>query len=92
MLLDDHTTVDLDDMFGVRRALETLPEPLHDGFLDQWRGLTESRNGNVAAIHTAVTREAKHRALRDSNYDPIGIAWRHISEAMTLYLAWRADR
>ena len=91
MLLDDQSNVDLDDMFGVRRALEALPESLRDGFLDQWRALTESKNNNLAAIRTVAARNAEYQAIRDGDQDPVAAAWRIVNEAMTRYLAWNAD-
>ncbi len=88
MLLDRPTNVDLDDMFGVRRALEGLPPPLRDPFLQHWCEITQATPGDLAAICTAVRREAMRRALRDGDHDPVTGAWKHVSEAMTRYLAW----
>jgi hypothetical protein len=90
VLLDDHSMVDLDDMFGVRRALALLPERLHDVFIDNWRALTEAHPGNVVAIRAAVARRAT-RPFADGVSDPCAAAWKLVSDAMTNYLAWRDD-
>ncbi len=88
MLLDDRSQVDLDDILGVRRALDALPEDLRDDFVEEWYELTQSSDYEVAAIHAAVTREMRRRTLRDGYESPMTAAWRHIGEAMTRYLAW----
>jgi hypothetical protein len=92
MLLGDHSEVDLDDMFGVRGALEDLPVGHHSEFLERWGALTEDAPGDLPAIHAAVTREAAVRTVQDGAAGPVANAWRQVSQAMTRYLAWTADR
>jgi hypothetical protein len=92
MVLDDHAHLDLDDMFGVRHAIEGLPAALQLSFLDEWCTLTETRMDDLAAIHAVVTRAAKDRTRQAGDEDPIAVAWRLVSEAMTRYRAWVIDR
>lgn len=89
MVLPDDPHLDLDDIFGVRRATEVLPMALRDTFFDDWRTLTETRLNDVTALHSAATRQAAQRALRNGIDDPLTVAWRAVSQAMTRYLAWK---
>jgi hypothetical protein len=92
MVLEAHPHLDLDDMFGIRHAIEGLPAGLQLAFLDEWCTLTETRMDDLVAIHAAVARAANDRARQAGDEDPIAAAWRLVSEAMTRYRAWIIDR
>jgi hypothetical protein len=89
--LDDHAGGELEDLFGVRGALESLPASHRDQFLDDWYALAEPDAEHlVAALYARVSREAHDRTVRDGADDLLAGAWRQVSEAMTRYLAWRS--
>jgi hypothetical protein len=81
--------IDLDDMFGIRRALAGLGVDDHDRLLEEWRILTESQDYDVVAIGDAATRKATDRAGWDRSDDPVAHAWGLISDTTSRYLSWK---
>ena len=78
---------DPEDIFGVRRALASLPEGLRDEFLAAWVELGERTDCDVEAIQRAARDAARTRA-RDGS-DPMETAWSTVASAMDAYLEWR---
>jgi len=81
---------DLDDMFGVRRALGALPECLWDDFFVVWAGLAESSGMDPERMQASLAREAA--AARGDLAVPgeLATAWETVSDAMRSYLDWKA--
>lgn len=86
------TTVNLDDMFGFRHVLATLPDPHGGAFLEEWQALAEVSGGDLDAMYAWATCAAKARAHCDEEADPGAAAWLHVSETMGRYLAWKGGR
>lgn len=90
------SAIDLDDMFGVRRALESLPDHLWDEFFSTWGEIADAcaldveRMQALAAIRATSPEGA---AARDhlARAQWVG-ARRTVSDAMGSYLLWRAQR
>ncbi|HZP27571.1 MAG TPA: hypothetical protein VFC99_01350 [Acidimicrobiia bacterium] len=80
---------DPDDIFGVRRALECLPERHHDQFFDRWIALTERCGFDVVRIHAEVRAELAAGAAGPAAFAG---AWATVDDAMAGYLDWRAAR
>jgi len=86
-------TVDLDDMFGIRRALRTLPEHRWDDFFSAWAEIADRCALDVERMQVEIAGAV--RAPRDNRAgfdDSLAPAWATVSEAMRCYLAWRARR
>jgi hypothetical protein len=80
---------DADDMFGVRRALETLPPSSWEQFLFEWRSLTEAADFDVDAVEAAARRQARRPSADQGTNDPVGTAWGIVADATARYVAWR---
>ena len=52
--------VDLDDMFGLRRALSSLPERFHDIFVERWVQLGGHCDYDVNALSVETRNESDH--------------------------------
>ena len=79
--------VDREDIFGVRRALGRLPEPLWDRFMQRWAELGATCEYDLNLLRVDVLREAS--ASRD--IEPrLADAWSTVAAAMNSYVAWRA--
>jgi hypothetical protein len=89
---DDSVGYDEDDMFGVRRALKTLPVSDWEPFLSEWRSLTEAADFDVDALDATARRHARRRARDEGADDPVASAWRIVADAVSGYLAWRDAR
>jgi hypothetical protein len=81
--------VDRDDIFGLRRALATLPEPDRDRFLQRWSEMADRCEYDVNLVRTIVVREARDCRGRDP---VLADAWTTVGAAMAAYLAWRSRR
>jgi hypothetical protein len=81
--------VDREDIFGLRRALDRLPEHFWDGFMQRWAELGATCEYDLGIVRVDVLREAS--ASRD--IEPrLASAWSTVAAAMSSYVAWRADR
>jgi hypothetical protein len=78
---------DPEDIFGVRRALRSLPEDLWDDFLAEWAELGERMDCDVDAVRQAARDEA--RAEARSGRERLRSAWSTVASAMGAYLEWR---
>jgi hypothetical protein len=85
----EHARVDLDDVFGLRRALAMLPDAHRDLFIQQWSQIAARCEYDVNLVRTAVVRQAREYRFRDPE---LGDAWTTVGAAMGAYLAWRSDR
>jgi hypothetical protein len=87
--VNDVNQVDRDDIFGVRHALEALPDNRRDGFLQRWAQIGDGCEYDLHLVRNAAVRE-----VRDNrSHDPaLADAWTTVSSAMATYLAWRARR
>ena len=81
--------VDRNDIFGVRRVLDSLPEPQREAFLQRWSIIGDQCEYDVNLIRTAAVREARATRRRDPE---LAAAWTTVSAAMAAYLAWRSSR
>ena len=81
--------VDRNDIFGVRRALDSLPEPRRESFLQRWAIIGDQCEYDVNLIRTTVVREARATCRRDPD---LAAAWTTVGSAMAAYLAWRSAR
>jgi hypothetical protein len=80
--------VDLDDMFGLRRALSALPERFHDAFVARWVQL----GGRCEYDVDALSVEARNESDRWRRREPaLASAWSTVSIAMSRYVAWRTQ-
>ena len=92
MAQSESVRYDADDMFGVRRALETLPASDWEQFLFEWRSLTEVADFDVDALDAAIRRQARRRAHYEGANDPVAAAWGIVADAIEGYVAWRDAR
>lgn len=92
MAQNESVRYDADDMFGVRRALETLPVSHWEPFLSEWRFLTEGADFDVDALDAAIRRQARRRAQDERADDPVAAAWGIVADAVAGYVAWRDAR
>lgn len=92
MAQSESVRYDADDMFGVRRALETLPASDWEQFLFEWRSLTEVADFDVDALDAAIRRQARRRAHYEGANDPLAAAWGIVADAIERYVAWRDAR
>jgi hypothetical protein len=79
--------VDLDDMFGLRRALAVLPERLHDAFVQRWVQLGGRCDYDVRALSVETRNESDHWRRREP---ALASAWATVAVAMSRYVAWRS--
>jgi hypothetical protein len=79
--------VDREDIFGVRRALATLPEHRWDAFLHRWAQLGDRCEYDLRLIRAAALQEAEEQRKADSE---LAGAWATVAGAMSGYLTWRA--
>jgi hypothetical protein len=80
--------VDLDDMFGLRRALAMLPERLHDAFVERWVQLGGRCDYDVHALSVETRNESDHWRRREP---ALASAWATVAIAMSRYVAWRSQ-
>ena len=80
---------DPEDIFGLRRALQCLPEESRDVFLARWVELGERTDCNIEAIYAGVRETVREYALLEGG-DRMGAAWSIVASAMGAYLEWRA--
>lgn len=92
MTQNESVRYDADDMFGVRRALDSLPASDWEQFLSEWRSLTEVADFDVDALDAAIRRQARRRAQDEGADDPLAAAWGIVADAVEEYVAWRDDR
>jgi hypothetical protein len=78
---------DPNDIFGLRRALELLPETEWDRFIARWSEIGECCDYDLVSIRADVEDEAEALRDRDSAH---GRAWAVVSVAMRAYFVWRA--
>jgi hypothetical protein len=71
-------------MFGVRRALELLPEARWDAFLHRWAQLGDRCEYDLTILRVDVIQEAA-----DCGDETLAAAWGTIALAMSSYLEWR---
>ena len=81
--------VDLDDMFGLRRALSSLPERFHDIFVERWVQLGGRCDYDVNALSVETSNESDHWRRREP---ALSSAWATVSIAMSRYIAWRSQQ
>ena len=79
--------VDLDDMFGLRHALSSLPERFHDRFVERWVQLGGRCDYDVQALSVETRNESDHWRRREP---ALSSAWATVSIAMSRYVAWRS--
>jgi hypothetical protein len=86
---DEHyrRRVDLDDMFGLRHALSSLPERFHDRFVERWVQLGGRCDYDVEALSVETRNESDHWRRREP---ALSSAWATVSIAMSRYVAWRS--
>lgn len=89
MVLVPAPGINPDDLFGVREALQTVPETSWDDFFVRWAALAESTSADLAQLQVAAKREACWRSFRAGPDDPLAVAWSRVSETMARYLDWR---
>ena len=80
--------VDLDDMFGVRHALSTLPDRLRDAFVERWVQLGGRCKYDVLALSVETRNESDHWRRREP---ALSSAWATVAIAMSRYVAWRSS-
>jgi len=83
---------DLDDMFGIRRALHALPAHLWDDFFATWAEIADACALDVERIQEVAALVAKAPARCEEAGGEFSNAWGTVSAAMCSYLAWRAQR
>ena len=87
--LTEGNEVDRDDIFGVRHALEALPDDRRDGFLQRWAQIGDRCEYDLHLVRNAAVREVRE----NRSCDPaLADAWTTVSSSMAAYLAWRARR
>jgi hypothetical protein len=77
--------VDRNDIFGVRRALELLPDDRWDAFLHRWAQLGDRCEYDLNLLRADVIQEAD-----DCPDESTAAAWATIALAMSTYLEWRS--
>jgi hypothetical protein len=77
--------VDRDDIFGVRRAMELLPEDRWDAFLHRWAQLGDRCEYDLTLLRADVLQEAE-----ECGDGALATAWSTIALAMSTYLDWRS--
>jgi hypothetical protein len=80
---------DPDDIFGVRRALDTLPEHRWDDFFSTWGQLAETCELDPRRMQASAAREATTAAGSDPADAGLANAWQTVSDAMRSYLEWK---
>ena len=78
--------VDRDDIFGVRRALDLLPDDRWDAFLHRWAQLGDQCEYDLNLLRADVIQE-----VDDCPDEVTAAAWATIALAMSSYLEWRSD-
>jgi|GEM_PF-6863627 len=81
---------DPDDMFGVRRALRTLPEHLWDDFFSTWGKFADAADLDLVRMQASAAREATVAAGCDTGDGGLANAWQTVADAMNSYLDWKA--
>jgi hypothetical protein len=81
--------VDRNDIFGLRQALDALPDGHRDLFIQQWAQIADRCEYDLTLIRTAVLRQARECRFRDAD---LADAWTTVGAAMAAYLAWRSTR
>ena len=81
---------DPDDIFGVRRALVTLPEHRWDDFFSTWGTLAETCDLDPRRMQVSAALEATTAARREPVDAALANAWQTVSDAMRSYLEWKA--
>lgn len=84
--------VDLDDMFGLRRALRLLPERRWDDFFSAWARIAETCELDVERMQAMVAWAAGALDRYAATDDELSAAWETVSAAMRAYLGWREQR
>ena len=79
--------VDLDDMFGLRRASSMLPEPSRDAFFERWAELVQECRYDLRLLSIAATREARAPARSPG----ITRAWATVACSLQRYVEWRFE-
>ncbi|MFO7592215.1 MAG: hypothetical protein R6X23_15225 [Acidimicrobiia bacterium] len=82
---------DLDDMFGIRRALGSLPPDRWDEFFATWAEIAEASGLDIEEMQALATLGASRPDGAPADGHLVG-AWRTVSDAMGSYLLWRAQR
>ena len=88
----ENETFDLDDMFGIRRALHMLPEHLWDDFFSAWAEIANACALDLERMQAVAARRAIVAGGRDAVDGELSNAWGTVSAAMSSYLAWRTLR
>ena len=78
-----------EDLFGLRRALNGLPEELRDVLLARLVELGERTDCDVEAIRSGAREAAREYALVEGA-DRLCVAWCSVVSAIGSYLEWRA--
>jgi len=84
-------TFDLDDMFGIRRALGALPPDRWDEFFAAWVEVAQACDLDIEQMQVlaALGASSPNGAAADRH---LLRAWRTVSDAMASYLLWRSQR
>lgn len=84
-------TFDLDDMFGIRRALGVLPPDRWDEFFATWAEVAEVCDLDIGQMQVLAALGASCPDGAAADRHLVG-AWRTVSDAMASYLLWRSQR
>jgi hypothetical protein len=82
---------DLDDPFGIRRALRSLAAEEWDDFFAQWCQVTELSDFALERVRDVADQLARQPDDADGLAAPLGPAWATIRDAMDQYLAARGE-
>jgi hypothetical protein len=82
---------DLDDPFGIRRALRSLSADRWDDFFSQWCQVTELSEFAVERVRDVADQLARQPVEPDGRPEPLALAWETIRDAMDSYLAARGE-